>query len=128
MTEVAVTKLAIVCFFVVGVSHVVRPRVWAQFFMEMSAKGEVGCFLNALLHFPLGVVIVSFHNVWGGLPAVLTLIGWGLVLKSFIYFVFPRYGMKVLARVSLERASGFVVAGLFSLGISGLLTYSLLRS
>ena len=95
--------------------------------MCMRAKGEVGSFLNALLHFPLGVVIVSFHDVWHGLPIVLTLIGWGLVLKSFIYFVLPRRGMKILGRVSMEKSWEFVVAGVFALGISGLLIFSLLR-
>ena len=125
--EVAVTKLAAVCFFVVGVSHVVRPRAWAQFFVDLRGRGETGSLLNALLHFPLGVVIVSFHNVWRGLPVVLTLIGWGLVLKSFIYFVFPAHGAKVLAQVSAERSWGFVVAGLFSVALSGLLVFSLWR-
>lgn len=125
--ELAVTRLAVVCFFVVGVSHVARPRAWARFFIEMRRRGEVGSFHNALLHFPLGAVIVSFHNVWTGLPVVLTLIGWGLVLKSFIYFVFPAYGLKVLGQISEERAWGFVVAGLFSVALSGLLIFSLLR-
>src|SRR5918912_1841594 len=100
--ELAVTRLAIICFFVIGVSHVVQPRTWAQFFIEMRSKGRVGSFLNAFLHFPLGVVIVSFHNVWSGLPLVLTLIGWGLVMKSFIYFVFPGHGLKMLSSVSIE--------------------------
>ena len=124
--ELAVTKLAIIYFFITGVSHIVQPRVWAQFFMDMHSKGEVGSFQNALLHFPLGVLIVSFHNVWHGLPIVLTLIGWGLVLKSFIYFVFPRYGARMLARVTMERSWEFIVAGVFSVGISGLLIFSLL--
>ena len=125
--ELAVTKLAIICFFVIGVSHIVQSRVWAQFFIDLHGKGEVGSFLNALLHFPLGVLIVSFHNVWHGLPVVLTLIGWGLVLKSFIYFVFPKYGLKMLARISMERSWESVVAGSFSVGISGLLIFSLFR-
>ena len=124
--EIAVTVLAIVCFFVTGLSHILQPRVWARFFMYLHSKGEVGSFLNALLHFPLGVLIVSFHNVWRGIPIVLTLIGWGLVLKSVVYFVFPGYGVKVLGRVSIERAWEFVVAGLFSIGISGLLILILL--
>jgi hypothetical protein len=123
--EIAVTKLAIICFFMTGVSHIFQPRVWARFFMEMHGKGEVGSFHNALLHFPLGVLIASFHNVWHGLPVVLTLIGWGLVLKSFIYFTFPRHGMKMLARVSMERSWEFVVAGVCAVGISGLLLFSL---
>ena len=125
--ELAVTKLALICFFIIGVSHILQPRVWAQFFMDMHSKGEVGSFHNALLHFPMGVLIVSFHNVWSGLPVVLTLIGWGLVLKSFIYFTFPRYGMKVMGRVTVERSWGFIVAGLFSIGLSGFLLFLLLR-
>jgi uncharacterized protein YjeT (DUF2065 family) len=125
--EIAITKLAVICFFITGISHIIQPRVWARFFMEMHARGEVGSFHNALLHFPLGVLIASFHSVWRGLPLVLTLIGWGLVLKSFIYFTFPRYGMKMLARVSMERAWEFVVAGIFSVGISCLLLFSLLK-
>ena len=52
---------------------------------------------------------------------VLTLIGWGLVLKSFIYFVFPKHGLKMLARASTERSWEFIVAGVFSLGVSGFL-------
>jgi hypothetical protein len=109
--ELAVTKLAIVCFFIIGVSHIIQPRVWAQFFIDMRGKEAAGSFLNALLHFPLGVLIVSFHNVWHGLPIVLTLIGWGLVLKSFIYFVFPKYGTRMLSRVSMERSWEFIFAG-----------------
>jgi uncharacterized protein YjeT (DUF2065 family) len=124
--ELAITKLTIICYFVIGLSHIFQPRVWAQFFIDMRSKGEVGSFLNALLHFPLGVLIVSFHNVWHGIPLVLTLMGWGLVLKGLIYFVFPRHGIRMLARVSIERSWEFMVAGFFSLGISGLLLFSLL--
>ncbi|HKG58989.1 MAG TPA: hypothetical protein VKB05_04350 [Pyrinomonadaceae bacterium] len=125
--EVAVTKLDIISFLIIGLSHIVQPRVWARFFMDLHSKGDLGSFLNALLHFPMGVVIVSFHNVWHGLPMVLTLIGWGLVLKSFIYFVFPRLALKSLARVTMEKSWEFVVAGVFSIGISGLLIFSLTK-
>ena len=62
--ELAVTKLAIICFFVIGVSHIVQSRVWAQLIIDLRGKVEVGSFLNALLHFPLGVLIVFFHNLW----------------------------------------------------------------
>lgn len=126
--EDSVTMLAFISFFITGVSHIIQPRVWARFFIYLRSLDEVGSFLNALLHFPLGVVIVSFHNVWQGPPIVLTLIGWGLVIKSSVYFFFPRFGMKILGRVSLENSSGFVVAGLFSVGISCFLMFLLLRN
>jgi hypothetical protein len=123
--EQQITKVAIICFFIIGVSHIIQPRVWVQFFIDMRGKGDVGSFLNSLLHLPLGVLIVGFHNVWHGLPIVLTLIGWGLVLKSFIYFVFPRHGARMLARVSMKRSWEFIAAGVCSVGVSGLLMFSL---
>ena len=124
--ETAIQKLAAVSFFVIGLSHIMQPRAWAQFFIEIREKGDTGSFINAFIHFPLGALIVAFHPVWRGLPMILTLIGYGLVIKSLIYFVFPSHGRRMLARVSLERAWEFVVAGVFSVGISALLLFILI--
>ena len=85
--ESAIQKLAIICFFVIGISHITQPRAWAQFFIEIREKGEIGSFIAAFIHFPLGALIVSFHNVWQGSPLLLTLIGYSLLLKSIVYFV-----------------------------------------
>ena len=120
--------LAAVCFFVTGVSHVAQPRAWAEFFIEMRGRGRVGSLQNALLHFPLGAVIVSFHNVWTGLPMILTLVGWGLVFKSLLYFTLPKYGLKRgLWMVSREKSRGFVVAGVFAIALGGLCAYLAVR-
>jgi len=125
--EQAVEKLAMIGFFVTGVSHVCQPRVWAQFFIDIRNKGETGAFINAFIHFPLGALIVAFHNVWRGAPLVLTLIGYSLVLKGLIYFVFPRRGLTSLSRVSLDRSWEFVVAGAFSIALSVFLLLVVMR-
>jgi hypothetical protein len=124
--ESSIQILAIVSFFVIGLSHIFQSRVWAQFFIDLRNKGEVGSFVNAFIHFPLGALIVAFHNVWQGVPTILTLIGYGWVLKSLIYFVSPSSGLKSLSRVSLERSWEFVVAGIVMVSIGGLLLFSLL--
>ncbi len=124
--EVAIQKLAIVSFFVIGLSHIFQPRVWAQFFIDLRNKGEIGSFINAFIHFPLGALIVAFHNVWQGIPTILTLIGYAWVLKGFIYFVLPSFGLKSMSRVSLESSWEFIVAGILMLGIGGLLLFSLI--
>ena len=121
--ELAIQKLAIVVFFVIGLSHIFQPRAWAQFFIDIREKGVTGAFISAFIHFPLGALIVVFHNVWQGTPMVLTLIGYGLVLKSLVYFVFPKRALKSLSRVSLEKSWEFVAAGIFSLGLSALLAF-----
>jgi CDP-diglyceride synthetase len=124
--ETSIQKLAVICFLVIGVSHILQPRVWAQFFIDLRSKGAAGSFINAFIHFPLGVLIVAFHNVWQGIPIILTLIGYSLVLKSLFYFVMPATGLKAMSRVSLEKSWEFVVAGIVSVIIAGVLLFSLL--
>jgi uncharacterized protein YjeT (DUF2065 family) len=124
--ETAVEKLTALFFLVTGLSHIVQPRVWVRFFIMLREKGEVGSFLNGLVHFPLGAFIVAFHNVWHGIPLIVTLIGWGLTIKSTIYFLFPRHGVKMLGTVSMERSWQFVVAGIFSVVLAAVIYYPLL--
>ena len=124
--ELAVQKLAIVNFLVVGLSHIIQPRAWAQFFIDIREKGATGSFIIAFIHFPLGALIVAFHNVWHGLPMILTFIGYGLVLKGLVYFIFPERGLKSLSRVSLEKSWEFIAGGIFSMGLSVLLTLMLI--
>ena len=124
--EVAIQKIAIVSFFIIGLSHIFQPRVWAHFFIDLRGKGEMGSFINAFIHFPLGALIIGFHNVWQGIPMILTLMGYGWVLKSLVYFVFPKFGLKTMSRVSLERSWEFVVAGVLMVGIGSLLLFSLI--
>src|SRR3954462_2201467 len=127
MMEDSVEKLVALGFLVTGLSHIFQPRVWVEFFIALREKGEVGSFLNGLVHFPMGAIIVSFHNVWHGWPLLVTLIGWGLVIKSLIYLTYPKHGVKMLSRISIERSWEFVVAGVFSVALSGLILFSLLR-
>jgi uncharacterized protein YjeT (DUF2065 family) len=124
--ESAIQKLAIVNFLVIGLSHIIQPRAWAQFFIDIREKGATGSFIVAFIHFPLGALIVAFHNVWPGLPMILTFIGYALVLKGLVYFIFPERGLKSLSRVSLEKSWEFVAGGVFSIGLSGLLTLMLI--
>ena len=126
--DLAIEKLAVISFFVIGISHIVQPRAWVQFFVAVRNKGETGSLINAFIHFPLGALIVGFHNVWHGIPTVLTVMGWGWVLKGFIYFTFPKFGLKAMQRVSLERSHEFVIAGVVLIALGGLLLYSIVAA
>ncbi len=123
--ETSIQTIAAISFIVIGLSHITNPRGWVEFFRILGEKGKAGIFLIALLHLPMGALIVAFHNVWQGIPLILTIIGWGYVLKSLIYFVYPAHGRKVLARVKIERSWEFVVGGVFLVALGGLLTFSI---
>ncbi|MEO8564166.1 MAG: FAD-dependent monooxygenase [bacterium] len=121
--ERSVEVLAIILFGAVGLSHILQPKAWAQFFILLRGKGEAGVFVDGLLNLPVAAIIIGFHNVWSGIPAVLTLVGWGLLIKSLIRLCAPALALRMLARVSVERSWEFRVAGFGLLVLAGLLGY-----
>ncbi len=123
--EQAVQIFAIVNFVVIGLSHIVQPRVWVEFFVFLRERGEAGAFATALLSLIFGSIIVAFHNVWAGIPMVLTIVGWAQVLKALIYFTFPSFGLRKMQIPSRERPQLFVYPGIAFLILAGLLGYHL---
>ena len=121
--ERSVEVLAIILFGVIGLSHFLQPRVWAEFFILLRGKGEAGAFVDGLVNLPVAGFIIAFHNEWSGIPVVLTLVGWGLLIKSLIRFCLPKLALAIMAHVSVERAWEFRVAGAGLVAFAGLLVY-----
>jgi uncharacterized protein YjeT (DUF2065 family) len=121
--EQAIEVFAALCLLGIGLSHVVQPHVWVEFFVWLREKGRAGMFVEGLLSLGFGALVVGFHNVWSGLPVVLTLIGWGQLLKGLIRLVAPQFSLRVYERVTPERAWQFRVAGVAALALGSLLAY-----
>src|SRR3712207_9592693 len=79
------------------------PRSTLFPYTTLFRSGHTGVFANGMLSLSFGSIIVAFHNVWGGLPTVLTIIGWAQVVKALVSLVAPRIGMRSLERVSADR-------------------------
>ena len=121
--ERSVEVLAVILFGVVGLSHILQPKAWAEFFILLRSKREAGAFVDGFLNLPLAAAIIGFHNTWSGIPAVLTLVGWCLLIKSLIRFCAPKLGLRMMARVSVERSWEFQVAGALLVVLAGLVGY-----
>ena len=123
--ERAVQIYAVVNFAVIGVSHALRPRDWLAFFALLRERGEAGVFAIAFPTLVFGSIVVAFHNVWSGIPLVLTLLGWAHVAKALVYFAFPSFAFRKLQLSSRARPGSFVAAGVVSLLLAALLGYHL---
>ena len=126
--EQMVELFAIIHLGTMGLSHILAPKVWARYFMGLASKEEAGVFVVGFMSLAFGSIVAAFHQVWSGIPLILTLLGWAQVTKALIYFCFPQYGLKKLRWVSVERARVFVYAGLVLLALAGVLTYHLVAS
>src|SRR5262245_23224504 len=121
--ERSVEVLAAILFGVIGLSHVLQPRAWVEFFILLRGKGEAGVFVDGFLNLSAGAFIVAFHRVWSGIPVVLTLIGWALLIKGVMRFCAPRLALRMIARVSMERRWEFQLAGAALLIVAGIVGY-----
>lgn len=119
--ERAIQLLAVLHLSVVGLSHVLAHRAWARYFERLSALGEEGAFVNGVLHFACGSIVIAFHTVWSGIPLVLTLIGYGTAFKGALYLCFPKLGLRSMARVTEARSARFIPAGALMLLIAAAL-------
>ena len=126
--ERAVQIYAVVNFAVIGVSHAMRPRDWLSFFALLRERGEAGVFAVAFPTLVFGSIVVAFHNVWSGIPLVLTLLGWAHVAKALVYFAFPSFALRKLQLSSRARPGSFVAAGVICLLLAVLLGYDLIAA
>ncbi|MHC4995319.1 MAG: hypothetical protein ACYTGQ_09735 [Planctomycetota bacterium] len=101
--EEAIAIFAAINFAVIGLSHCFQSRGWNEFFQQLHAMGRAGAFVNGMLTLLMGSLIVAFHNVWTGVPILLTLIGWAYILKSTVIFLNPDWGLRSMK--SIENAS-----------------------
>lgn len=124
--ERAIEIFAVIQLTVIGLSHIVFHRAWAEFFVWLREKGNAGAFANGFTSLAFGSVVVAFHQVWSGIPLVLTVFGLLNVVKAAQCFLLPAVALRSMQRVSLERSREFVVAGVMSLAVAGVTAYGLL--
>src|SRR5688572_9112286 len=108
-------------FLLIGISHIIHHRKWAEFIVLLRAQGYAGVFANGLLTLLTGTLIVSFHNVWTGPAVIITVVGWLYMLKSTVVFLFPSIGMRSMDRVTLDNSRIMIAPGVI-LSLVGVLS------
>jgi hypothetical protein len=126
--ERAIEVYAVIHLGLMGLSHIIRHRVWAEFFIRLREWGHAGVFAHGILTLGFAAMILGFHRVWSGIPAVLTIVGVLYLLKALQCFLLPAVSLRSLNRVSLERSRVFVGVGVVFVGLAAAIGYQLVRS
>jgi hypothetical protein len=114
----AVQFIMVVASAIMGVSHIVRPAMWVEFFGYLHAQGTRGVVIRTfMLELWPAMLIVTLHQVWWGPGIVLTLYGWAQLIKVTISMLAPEIGLKSLAMAQRgDRAFHFAGFALLALG------------
>jgi hypothetical protein len=123
--ERAAEWYALVTCLVVGFSHLVHARAWAEVFAGLHRLGKPGAFANGGLSLVPGAAFVAAHPVWSGPAVVLTLLGWLLVLKGTICLLAPSVALRSMGKAGAGDGREFVLGGLVLLAVAGVLAYVL---
>ena len=111
---------------VLGMAHLLRPSSLVQFYEALNSKREGGVVVIGLMSLTVGSFLVVLHNVWTGLPVLLTILGWAQLIKGAVYLLFPSFGLRQTSRVTMERTEWFRWPGVPLLIIAALLGWDLL--
>jgi hypothetical protein len=106
-------------FLLVGLSHLLQPGPWVDFFKWLRSK-TYGGFVVVIYTLPIAIVIVTFHNRWELRSSlILTLAGWIMLVKCVIYAVYPIAFSRTATRAFTARSS--VIGGIILIAVSLLL-------
>ena len=109
-----------------GVSHILHPRLWAEFFRDLLPRPAAGFIIGSptLL---AGLAIAAAPNEGSWRPGVVaTVIGWSWSIKGGLYLLVPGLPRRV-ARRHLEHPGRFALAGLVLLFLAGVLVFGRLN-
>lgn len=122
--EEKIRMFCIANFLIIGLSHIFQPKTWIAFFKLLIKQQHTGAFINGFITLPIAALIVSFHNVWTGIPALLTVMGWAFMLKATIAFCFPAVSLRSMKRVERNNIVEFRIAGVMLVLIALVLSAS----
>ena len=96
---------------VMGLSHIVRPQMWVDYFNALHSEGTRGVITRTFtLELWGALLIVSLRQVWHGPAVVVTIYGWLLLAKVTVSMLVPEIGLRSLAMAS-QGPRAFIVAG-----------------
>ncbi len=101
-------KLAAVLYLCVGFGALFNKKHLHKV-IENFQKNEGLDYLGAIFALILGFLVVATYNVWVWNSTVLvTIFGWGAVLKGAVHLLFPDFSRKMMERLLKSKYFGFI--------------------
>jgi len=88
-TSVFIARIIGPSYIIIAIGMMFNPKFY-QRAMEEYSKSAALVFFGGLMALCIGFLIVLSHNVWtAGWAVIITLFGWGGIIKGTWLFIFP---------------------------------------
>jgi len=123
MTPIIIQAVFAPAFLLMGLSHLVQPRLWVRFF-DVVGKTGLAAAIIPIYTLPFALVLIVAHNVWvWDWPLFLTIAGWGMTIKCAMYLLMPGLTDRMLAKKMVKTPRTFQLAGAIMAFLGGVLTW-----
>jgi len=114
-----VDLVMLLCGSIMGLSHIVQPQMWADYFAGLAERGRAGV-VTKIMQVELwpALLIVELHQVWSGPGIVVTVLGWLLLAKVAVGLLVPELALRSM-RMAERVPRSFGPAGVGLLVVSG---------
>ncbi|HRH26313.1 MAG TPA: hypothetical protein PLF31_02490 [Candidatus Paceibacterota bacterium] len=80
--------------FAMGLGIFISRNYYVKAYRELE-KETLAVLLYGIVGVVIGILQISAHNVWDTLPQfIISLLGWGVLLKGAVFIVAPRFADK----------------------------------
>lgn len=112
-------------YLVFGLSILLYAKQWIKVVAEFT-KNHFVMLTQMMFAFLIGLIIVNMHNVWAwNLSLVITITGWGALLKGVFYLLAPADWIKGILKCKCYKSEGWMYAwGVLLVVLGVLLTYN----
>lgn len=109
-------------YLILGLSILLYVKPW-QKLIEKFEDDHLSLFTLKLMYGVLGLIVVNMYNVWEwNVWLLVTLTGWGMVVKSIFYFLMP--GSLIKKMLAMKKKQEMLYVGSLVLLVFGAaLTY-----
>jgi len=112
-----IAKLAAILYVCIGLGAMMNKKHF-EHAVEDLAKNPGVNYLSAIFALIIGFLMVSSYNVWSWNWTVLvTILGWGALLKGAIRLLFPEFVIKNVDRFRKSKFMGMVGPACVILGL-----------
>jgi len=103
-----------------GLSHVLQPAMWREYFVRLRAEGPAALVTRTfVLELWPALLIVVFHQAWSGPQVVITVYGHLLLLKIVLSMLAPAIGLRSLD-MARKGDAGFRAGGVVLVALGAL--------